>query len=510
MSEYLRLENITKKYGDFYANKDINLVVNKKTIHAIIGENGAGKSTLMNEISGVVKPTSGKIFLNNKEIRLNNPNDATKNNIGMVQQEFMLFNELTVLENIIMGMEDVGKLGFLNLKESRRKISKICEEYNFELPLDRLVSSLPIAIQQQVEIVKVLYKDADIIIFDEPTAVLTPQGIEGFFRAMENLVENGKTILFITHKLKEVMKISDEITILKSGEKVKTLETKNTNEKELASLMVGREVFLNVERKRVDKSETLLEVDNLCVNNDKGIQKVDNLSLKLRKGEILGIAGIAENGQTELIESIFGIRKAKSGFIKYKGENITNLSPKKLRLKKIGYVPEDRIGTGSSIHSNLVENTIMGKHLTEFSKNGLLKYSKASNFTKEVVNFYKVKTDSINNNADSLSGGNLQKLIVGREFSQNNELLVIEDPTRGIDIGSMEFIWGEIIHQVEDLGYSCLLVSYDLNEVMSLSDRILVIYRGHIVREFQRKDFDEKQIGLYMLGGNRNENETYA
>lgn len=506
MENLLEIRNVYKYYGNFAANEGINLDVKKGEIHSIIGENGAGKSTLMNILSGVIKPTSGEIYLNGKKIELQNPNDATKVGIGMVQQEFMLFDELSVLENIVIGYEDTNRFSALNLKESERKVKKICEEYHFSFPLHKKVKSLPIALQQQVEIVKVLFKNANIIILDEPTAVLTPQGIEGLFRAMKFLVEQGKTIIFITHKLNEVLRISDQITVLKNGKLIDTIRNQNITKSMLAKMMVGREVFLEVNKANIKSENEVLKVDDLYVNDDREVVKVNGVSFSLKEGEVLGIVGIAGNGQTELVEAITGLRKYKFGRITFQGELLKQNNPKENHLKKIGYIPQDRINTGSSIQSSLVDNLIMGKHLTSFSnKLGVLDFTSTNDYSKSVLERYDVRNQGLFTLGGSLSGGNLQKLIVGREFSQENKVLIIEDPTRGIDIGSMEFIWKEIITGVENKNSAVLLITYDLNEAMSLSDRILVLYEGKFVKELSRSEFDEKVIGLFMLGGQEDE-----
>lgn len=504
MPPLLRLNNICKYYGDLAANKDINLDINEGVIHAVVGENGAGKSTLMNILSGVVKPSNGFIELRGNKLLLKNPNDATRAGIGMVQQEFMLFNDLTVLENIIIGHEDVINGPFLDLKKSEKRIIEICKKYNFNIPLNRKVNTLPLAIQQQVEIVKVLFKDADVIILDEPTAVLTPQGIEGLFNAMRNLVENGKTILFISHKLKEVLEISDFITVLKDGELINTVKKTETNKNDLAKMMVGREVFLDIEKDSSARNEILYNVNNLFATDDRGQVAVNGVSFDIKYGEILGIVGIAGNGQNELVESLVGLRKIDSGKIIYKQKNTTKNTPKDNRLEKIGYVPQNRQTIGSSLTSTLVENVMLGKHLSSFISNGLVNYNEAEAFTSDVLTTFDVKNQSLHDETHSLSGGNLQKLIVGREFSQENELLIVEDPTRGIDIGSMEFIWNEILKKAQQ-GNGCLLITYDLNEAIQLSDRIIVMFEGEIVKEFNRSEFNEQEIGKYMLGGRVNE-----
>ncbi len=504
MRALIKLNHIYKYYGDLAANQDINLEIFPGTIHAIVGENGAGKSTLMNILSGVVRPSKGTIELDGKEITIDTPNDATRLGMGMVHQEFMLFDELTALENIIIGHEDSYKDLVLDTKTSIKKVRLISEQYKFKIPFSKKIRDLPIAVQQQVEIVKVLFKDASVIILDEPTAVLTPQGIEGLFAAMRNLVKNGKTILFITHKLKEVLEISDRITVLKDGKVVDTVDTKLTDEGQLAKMMVGREVFLKINKPQTFSAESRFVVNDLWVSDDRGQKQVRGVNLKVGFGEIVGLVGVAGNGQVELIEALTGLRKVDSGSIRFKDEDLGKMTPRKFRCRKIGYVPQDRRGTGSSVTSDLIENTMIGKHLFDFRKHIFVDKKAAEDFTNEVVQKYDVKKQSINDLAGSLSGGNLQKLIVGREFSQNNEMLIIEDPTRGIDIGSMEFVWSEIINRAK-AGNGCLLVTYDLNEAIQLSDRIVVMYEGKIVAEFSRDQFDENVIGRFMLGGRLDE-----
>lgn len=498
----LQTIGLYKYFGNVVANEDINIKVSKASVHSIIGENGAGKSTLMNMIAGIYQPSKGDIFVDNNKVLLKNPNDASKYGIGMVHQEFMLFPELTVLENLILGYENSFIGIFLNKKKSKEEIEDICNKYNFSIPLDKKVENLPVSILQQVEIVKILYKGADIIILDEPTAVLTPQGIEGLFTAIRGLKEKGKTIILITHKLKEVMLISDYITVLKNGKVTGNLNTVDASEKKLANLMVGREVLFNTKKNKKEIGSDVLVVNNLSINNDDNIEKVNDVNFSVKKGEIVGIAGVAGSGQAELIETIFGLRHANSGNILYKNTYITKASTKMHRLLKIGYVPEDRLKTGSSSESNLVDNCIMGYHVSHRFKNRFLIDKKQSeDFTNSIISNFNVKTKDIYTNISTLSGGNIQKLVVGREFLQNNDLLIIEDPTRGIDVGSIEFIWQEII-KISETGTSILLISHELGEILELSDRILIMFNGKIVGDLQNTpNLDEKTVGLYMLGG---------
>ncbi len=502
MDYVLELKNISKYYGDFAANKDISIKIKRGSVHAIVGENGAGKSTLMNIIAGVNKPTSGTIILNGQERVFRDANDANRAGIGMVQQEFMLFDRLSVLDNIIIGYEGAEKSFFINRKECEEKIKKICEEYGFHFDLHALVRDLPIAVQQQVEIVKVLYRKAEIIILDEPTAVLPYQEVQGLFKAIRYLVSQGKTVLFITHKLKEVLEISDIVTVMRNGVITGELNTAEASEVRLTNIMVGREVMLKLNKKPLVQDQVVMEVKNLNVKDDRKLVKVKDVSFSLRAGEILGIVGVSGNGQNELVESLIGLRYWESGEVKVSGKLMKNGSIRDNRLNDIGYVPQDRQKYGSASMASLVENGIMGYHLRHLKKNRcLMDYKEAKRFAEQIISEYNVKTRSSNDCAGSLSGGNLQKLIVGREFSQGNKILIIEDPTRGIDIGAIEFIWHEIQKQVEEAGVSVILITYDLNEAMTLSDRILVMYDGNFNHEFTGPDYDEKEIGLYMMGG---------
>ena len=506
MDYILELNGINKYYGSLAANKDVSLKVRKGSVHAIVGENGAGKSTLMNIIAGVNYPDSGKIILNGKEQIFRNANDANRAGIGMVQQEFMLFDKLSALDNIIIGYEDVKKGVFINKKSCEEKIQKICDEYGFHFDLHALVRDLPIAVQQQVEIVKVLYRKADIIILDEPTAVLPYQEVQGLFKAIRYLVSQGKTVLFITHKLKEVLEISDVITVMRNGRISGEISAKEATEISLTNMMVGREVMLKLDKKNSAHEKDVLKVKGLKVRDDRKILRVKDVSFTLKEGEILGIVGVSGNGQNELVEAITGLRAWEAGEVFMNDKPLECGSIRSNRLNGIGYVPQDRIRYGSSKDSSLVENCIMGYHLQHLKKKKhLMDYGAAETFTKKIISDYNVKAGSSHDAAGSLSGGNLQKLIVGREFSQENKILIIEDPTRGIDVGAIEFIWHEIQKQVEEDGVSVVLITYDLNEAMTLSDRMLVMFDGNFNHEFKGPDYDEKEIGLYMMGGGNNE-----
>jgi ABC-type uncharacterized transport system ATPase subunit len=501
-SEYvLETHNICKYYGSLKANDHVSLKVKRNTIHAIVGENGAGKSTLMGILTDIVKPDYGEIILNGEKVVFSNPMDAAHHGIGMIYQEFMLAPHLSVFENIIVGFEEKNK-AVIDYKKSRERVEEICKKYHFDLPLDELIDELPVAMKQQIEIVKVLYRGADLIIMDEPTSVLTPQGIESLFDAMRTLKAAGKTILFITHKLKEVFAISDEITVLRMGKVVGTYNPANMNQQKLANLMVGREVILQADKQPAKLGEVVLDVKNLSVSDDAGVQRIKNVSFQIRSGEILGIAGVAGSGQQYLVSTIFGLNRADPGSkIEYLGHDITNQTPRELRKKKIGYVPQDRMGTGCDVQATIWENTIMGYHRSHgFNPKWLIDRKEAETFTKRVVENFAVKVQSINDNVGSLSGGNIQKLIVGREFSQENKLLLIEDPTRGIDVGAIEYIWAKLL-QFANQGAAVLLVSHELNEVMELSDRIMVMFDGQLKDGGKHNEYTEQQLGLLMTGG---------
>jgi len=501
LDNIVELRNITKRFGNLVANDNISINIKRGTIHSIIGENGAGKSTLMNILAGLIRPDEGEIIIGGKKWEFFSAKDANKAGIGMVHQEFMLYPELTVLENIILGYETMKNSVFIDIDKAKVEIGEICKKFNLQFPLDAKVKFLPISVQQQVEIAKVLYRGAEVIILDEPTAVLTPQGIEGLFKAMKFLVSQGKTILFITHKMKEVLRISNEITVLKNGKVTGTVTPQEVDEHKLASMMVGREVFLNIPKPEKDVSDTIFDIENLSVKGDDGLEKVKNVSFSVRKGEVFGIAGIANNGQKELVEAIFGLRPIQSGRIKFKGQDITSSTPGQKRTLGIGYIPQDRINVGSNVKASLWENAIMGYHLTHMRENKIwLKHRLAYDFTNEVVKNFSVKIPSIFSPARTLSGGNLQKLVVGREFSQNYDFFLIEDPTRGIDIGSTEFIWKQIVDSAAK-GKTILLISHDLNEILTLSDRIGVIFGGRIVKVVDAKSTDEKELGYLMTGG---------
>lgn len=502
MEQYaLEMKHICKSFGPVAANQDVSISVKKSTVHALIGENGAGKSTLMNILSNVHKADSGEIFINSQKVEFKDPLDATLHGIGMVYQEFMQFAGMSVLDNIILGFEET-KGPFIDREQARKKIQDLCEKYNFQIPLDENIDALPVAMMQQVEIVKVLYRNAEIIILDEPTSVLTPQGVEGLFKAIRSLTAQGKTIIFITHKLKEVLAIADDITVLKEGKVTGVLKAAETNEAELARLMVGRDVMLKAEKQTVQPGEVVLSVKNLSVKDGKGVMRVNDASFEVRAGEIVGISGVAGSGQQELIQAIVGLASPEPGSsIKLHDVSLDKKSIAARRKMGLGYVAQDRNKIGTNREGAIWETAIMGYHIvSENIGRILLNYKEVERFTDSVVQNYAVKTKNINNKVRTLSGGNGQKLLVGREFSQKKSILVIEDPTRGIDVGAIEFIWKKII-ELAASGVAILLVSHELNEIIQLSDRCLVMYNGGLYSVPEENMRDEHAIGMMMLGG---------
>ena len=513
MADALELKNITKVFGNLVANDSVNLTVGKGSVHAVVGENGAGKSTLMNIVTAMHKPDAGEIYLHGERVEFRNPMDATRHGVGMVYQEFMLFKDFTVWENIATGFEKRFLGAFVSAKKTRKEIEDICDKYNFSIPLDAIVNDLPVAVLQQVEIVKALYRGADIIILDEPTAVLTPQGVEGLFDAIRSLTKMGKTIIFISHKLKEVFRIADRISVMRAGKLIDTVLPESINEQQLANMMVGNEVMLKANKLPCNPRETLLSVKNLKVIDAKGIERLKDVSLDVRAGEIVGIAGVAGSGQQQLIEAIIGLCVPDSDSnIKFFGKDVSKMSVRDRRCMGMSYVPQDRMSEGVNPEGDVWENAIMSYYIVKgFSSKTWLKRREINEFTKSVIDNYSVKVQSVDDNIKSLSGGNIQKLVVGREFSQDSRLLIIADPSRGIDVGAIEFIWKKIIEFAAS-GIGVLLISHELNEVMELSDRIMVMYDGTLQPAGIHGELSEYDIGYIMMGGdldaNNQKNQT--
>ena len=503
VSPILELSNINKSFGHVHANKNINLQINKGTIHGIIGENGAGKSTLMSIVFGLYQANSGTIKINGKEINLKSPRDSIINGIGMVHQHFMLVENFTVLENIILGFEGETVFGE-KLQKAKKDLEKLCQAYNFNIDLDATISDLSVGFRQRVEILKSLYRGAEILILDEPTGVLTPQEVDELFKILRALKEEGKTIVLITHKLIEIMDLTSEVSVMRQGEMVGHTKTEDTNKEQLAEMMVGRSVLLRVDKKEIKKGETIFQVNNLSVKDDLDVTRVKDVSLEIRSGEILGIAGVTGNGQTELLEALSGIRKVDSGKIELFGEKISDqdnfLNPRLLKQKGLAHVPEDRQRMGLITDFKAHENLIFGYHDQEpFSKSSILNNREITEYSNKVMQEYDVRPNSPNLITSNFSGGNQQKIILSRELNENPKVLLVGQPTRGVDIGAIEFIHQRLI-DMRDRGAAILLASVELDEILSLSDRIIVMFDGKIVGEKENKNVTERELGLLMAG----------
>ena len=503
VSPILELSNINKSFGHVHANKDINLTINKGTIHGIIGENGAGKSTLMSIVYGLYQADSGKIKVSGKEINLKSPRDSIENGIGMVHQHFMLVENFTVLENIVLGFE--GELIFgKNLKKAKTDLKNLCDTYNLNVDLDSIISDLSVGFRQRVEILKSLYRGAEVFILDEPTGVLTPQEVDELFKILRSLKEEGKTIVLITHKLNEIMDLTSEVSVMRQGEVVGHTKTENTNREKLAEMMVGRSVLLRINKSKVKRGDVVFKVENLTVKDDLDVTRVKNVNLEIHAGEILGLAGVTGNGQTELLEALSGIRKVESGEIYLNDEKISDnlglLNPRELKEKGLAHVPEDRQRMGLVTDFKAYENLIFGYHDQEpYSKSSIMKENKILDYSKKVMEEYDVRPRSPNLMTSNFSGGNQQKLILSRELNENPKVLLVGQPTRGVDIGAIEFIHQRLI-DMRDKGAAILLVSVELEEVLSLSDRIVVMFDGNIVGERINKDVTDRELGLLMAG----------
>jgi simple sugar transport system ATP-binding protein len=494
----LQLRNITKKFGNVVANRGVSITVEPGTIHAIVGENGAGKSTIMRIAFGFYKPDEGEIFFNGQKVEFSSPHDAIALGIGMVHQHFMLVENLTVAENIILGYETGNALN-LDLGKAIRQISELSERLKLNINPTALIEDLSVGEQQRVELLKALYRRASFLILDEPTAVLTPQEVKELFTILRRMRADGKTIVMITHKLEEVLEISDNVTVMRDGQVVGELKTSETNAKELAKLIVGRDVLLRVEKTEPKIAQTVLKVENLLVSGKHGLA-IEGISLEVRAGEIVGIAGIEGNGQTELVEALAGLMPVKSGRIIYLDKDITYLSVKERIDLGIAHIPEDRHKRGLLLNFDLRENAILGIHSSDkIAKNGLINRRAVESHTKSLIEDFDVRPADPNLLARYLSGGNQQKLIVGREFSISPKLLLVSQPTRGVDIGAIEFIHKKLI-SLRDKGAAILLVSAELEEVKSLADRLLVMRKGKIVGELDPNKTSVEEIGLLMTG----------
>jgi simple sugar transport system ATP-binding protein len=496
---FLRMENITKTFPGVVANNRVNLEVRHGEIHALLGENGAGKSTLMNVLYGLYQPDSGQIYLNDQPTTIHSPDDAIGKGIGMVHQHFMLVPPLSVTENVMLGLP--GEKGILlNHQAAKKNILDISLAYGLEVNPDLLIWNLSVGTQQRVEIIKALYRGAKLLILDEPSAVLTPQEIEGLFVVMRRLVSNGNSIIFITHKLDEVMEISDRVTVLRDGLAIQTVETKKTTKAELARMMVGREVLFRLDKPAVKPGEVKLEITNLVVNDDRHVPAVRNLSLQVRASEIVGLAGVDGNGQRELAEAIAGLRPPQSGTIRISGQETTHLNSGDLLHFNLAYIPEDRHREGLILGFKLSENFIARNFRRRpFSVRGLLQYNAIKANAKQLIQRFDVRTPSAEVTAKTLSGGNQQKVVVARELSENPDLIIAAHPTRGLDVGATEFVENRLLEQ-RARGAAILYISTELEEILNLSDRIVVIHRGEIMGVVRPAEVTPETLGLMMAG----------
>ena len=499
MEHVIEMLNIRKEFGNFVANDNITLQLEKGEIHALLGENGAGKSTLMNVLFGLYQPEGGEIRVRGEAVKITDPNIANNLGIGMVHQHFMLVEDFSVTENIILGSEPT-QAGMISVKSAAKKVQELSELYGLDVDPYAKIEDISVGMQQRVEILKTLYRGAEILIFDEPTASLTPQEITELIQIMRRLIEEGKSIILITHKLKEIMDVSDRVTVIRKGQGIGTVITKETNPDELASLMVGRQVEFKTIKGAANPTTDVLQVKDLVVADYRGVEKVKMLNLNVRKGEIVGIAGIDGNGQSELIEAITGLRKVKSGQVILNGEDITGKRPRNITEAGIGHIPQDRHKHGLVLDFPIGHNIALQTYYTgPISKNGFMNYSTISKKANEIIQKYDVRTQGDHEPARALSGGNQQKAIIGREIDRNPDLLIAALPTRGLDVGAIEFIHQRLIEQ-RDKGKAVLLISFELDEVMNVSDRIAVIYDGQIVDVLDPLQTNEQELGLLMAG----------
>jgi simple sugar transport system ATP-binding protein len=496
----IELRGITKRFGAVVANSDVNLKIRAGEILGLLGENGAGKSTLMNVLSGLYRPDEGEILIDGKPVNFRDAKDAIHAGIGMVHQHFMLVPVFTVAENVVLGVEPTAAFDRLDLAKARRQVSEISAAHGLEVDPDAIIEEIPVGLQQRVEIIKVLFRSANVIIFDEPTAVLTPQEVTEFFGIIRSLRDAGKALVFITHKLGEVLEVADRISVLRGGKVVGDGDPKTATEAELAEMMVGRAVQFEVEKKPAHPGRPLLEARGLAVVNEREELAVDGVDLAVHEGEVVGIAGVQGNGQTELVEALTGLRSLVRGTVAFLGEDITTASTRKRHRLGIAHIPEDRQHSGIIGEFDIAENMVLDSYYDwPYSSGALMHWSEVHKVCVKNVIDFDVRTPSIYSLADHLSGGNQQKLIASRELSRGIKLLIAAQPTRGIDVGSIEYIHKRII-QARDSGVGVLIVSTELDEILSLSDRILVMFRGRIVGEFEGGKVSKSEIGLAMAG----------
>lgn len=499
MEKAVEIIQIVKQFPGVLANDHVDLTVFKGEIHSIVGENGAGKTTLMNQLYGLLKPDSGEIRIFGEKVNFKGPRDAIAKGIGMVHQHFMLVNNLTVAENVVLGSETVKGIIF-DLKEAQKRVEQLSKSYGLQVDPVAKIEDLPVGMQQRVEIIKTLYRGAEILILDEPTAVLTPQETQELFSILRKLKEDGKTIIFISHKLNEVMDISDRITVMRQGKVTGVLNKNETNVREIARLMVGREIVFTVQKPPARSSDVVLRVENLWVKDYRKLDVVKGVTFQVRKGEIYGIAGVAGNGQSELVEALTGLRKPEKGKVFLLNEDVTGKTVRELRERGMTHIPEDRHKYGLILQYPAYYNMILGRHyMPPFARGDFLDHKKIQEFTSQVFTQFDVRPNNIKMLGMNFSGGNQQKLVVAREMSAKPKLIVVSQPTRGLDVGATEFIHKALI-ELRDTGVAVLLISMELDEIMSLSDRVAVMYNGEIMGEVDPQQVTIEEIGLMMAG----------
>ncbi|MGL4450837.1 MAG: ABC transporter ATP-binding protein [Sarcina sp.] len=509
MEYVVEMLNIRKEFAGIVANDNITLTLKKGEVHALLGENGAGKSTLMSVLFGMYKPERGQIKINGQETRITSPNKANELGIGMVHQHFKLVENFTVTENIILGCEPKKFGVVVDRQGAAKKIEAISKKYNLNIDPHAKIEDISVGMQQRVEILKMLYRDANVLIFDEPTAVLTPQEIEELMNIIRDLIKEGKSVIIITHKLREIKAVADRCTVIRRGKYIGTVDVKSTSEAEMAKMMVGREVSFKVEKKDATPKDVVLKINNLSVNNNKKVLGLKDFSIDVKAGEILAIAGVEGNGQSEIVEAITGMRKAVSGTIDYKGENITTLSIRNRIDKGIGHIPEDRHKRGLVLDYNLEDNMVLKAYKHKpFSSKGFINRKAIREHAEKIIKAFDVRSgEGAKSITRSMSGGNQQKAIIGREIEMNPELLIAVQPTRGLDVGSIEYIHTRLIEE-RDNGKAVLLVSLELDEVLNVADRIAVVNGGELIGIVDAKLTDENEIGLMMAGIKKKDNLT--
>ena len=497
----LELRNVTKRFPGVIANDRVNLTVESGEIVGLLGENGAGKTTLMNILYGLYSADEGEILIDGKIQNFTGPGDAIDAGIGMVHQHFMLVPVFTVTENVVLGVEPTkGPIGTIDSKEARRELEELSRQYGLQVDPDAIVEDLSVGVQQRIEILKVLFRDATIIVFDEPTAVLTPQEVDEFFKIVNGLKESGKGIIFITHKLGEVIDVADRIAVLRRGAIVGEADPKTATEEQLAELMVGRPVDLVVDKEKAQPGEIVLSVQSLLVRDERQHTAVDHVSFEVRAGEIVGIAGVQGNGQTELVEALTGLVDPLAGRVELNGIDVTLATPRQIHEAGVAHVPEDRQRSGLILDFDVAENLVLDAYYAQpYSRGIRMDWDYAHRHADELIEQYDIRTPSSQTPAGNLSGGNQQKLIVAREFCRPTKLIIAAQPTRGIDVGSIEYIHSRIVDE-RDAGAAVLIVSSELDEILALADRILVMYRGKIVAEVPGDEATPSQLGLYMAG----------